>query len=285
VSEQSFSATVDEDECVLITHSVNVVDTLDEELDEDNAFTMEGYDSLSDCYGAMDVDIESVLGNVAQIPVTSGKDLQAGTTKAGMDHIIGIIKDVGPDGMLIDLGPVILDIPQGSFSDLAEVQINQKAKTGTLSVMKTFSPVYDIKSAKGPSKPATLKISYDENSLGGIPEQSLAIFGNSGAGWKMVPSTVNTELNTVSAQLAHFSLYTVSEKKFNASRFITKKDLNYTLNETDFQGKPAYKIKMMRKAKFLGLFDVEMEVEKIVGKEKEEILEENKPWWSFLALE
>ncbi len=285
VNDQHFTATVQDGECVLITHTVDVIDSLAQELDESNMQTLEGYNTLTDCYGVMDVDIVSALENTGQIPVNSGKDLQAGITKAGMDQIIDIIKDVGPDGALIDVGPVILDIPEDAATGLIEVQISQKAKAGTLSVIKTFSPVYDIQAEKTFSKPATLRLSYSENLLGGISEQSLAIFENSGQGWKMIPSTVNADKNIVSAQLTHFSLYTVSEKKFNASKFLTKKDLNYTLNETDFNGKPAYKIKRMRKAKFLGLFDVEMEVETLVGKEKEEILEEKKPWWGFLALE
>ncbi|MFH1685450.1 MAG: hypothetical protein ABH983_04035, partial [Candidatus Micrarchaeota archaeon] len=286
VNNQHFTATVEDGECILITHTVDVIDELDEELDENNLKTIEGYDTLSGCYGVMEVDIESALGNADQIPIGSGKDLQADIAKVGMDHIINIIKDVGPDGMLINVGPVILDIPEDASTELVEVQIKQKAKTGTLSVIKTFSPVYEIQSEKGFSKSVKLTFAYDENLLGGVPEQSLAIFENRGSGWNMVQSTVNTEANTVSAQLSHFSLYTVSNKKqIDSKKFEKDGELIYSIKKTEHAGREAYRIMKSKRVKLLGLFDVDMEFESVVDAEGDEVMEETKPWWSFLTVE
>ncbi len=286
VNDQQFTATVDDDECVLITHTVDVIDELDEELDENNLKTIEGYDTLSGCYGVMEIDIGSALGNADQIPIDSGKDLQADITKAGMDHIIDIIKDVGPDGTLIDVGPVILDIPEDASTELVEVQIKQKAKAGTLSVIKTFSPVYEIQSDKGFSKQIKLTVAYDENLLGEVPEQSLAIFENSGDGWKMVPSVVHPMLNTVSADLTHFSLYTVSHKKqLDPKKFEKEGELIHSIKETEHEGRAAYRIMKSKRVKLLGLFDVDMEVESVVDSEGDDVMEETKPWWSFLTVE
>jgi hypothetical protein len=38
-----------------------------------------------------------------------------------------------------------------------------------------------------------------------------------------------------------------------------------------------------RKAKFLGVMPVEMDVESIVDKESGKEMKEKKPWWSFLT--
>jgi len=54
-----------------------------------------------------------------------------------------------------------------------------------------------------------------------------------------------------------------------------------TGNET----KAAYEIKAEKKAKLLGLFETKMQVKAQINAENGEIIREERPWWSFLAVE
>ncbi len=49
--------------------------------------------------------------------------------------------------------------------------------------------------------------------------------------------------------------------------------------------KAAYEVKVQKQAKFLGLFKTKMQVQAQVDAENGEIIQEKRPWWSFLAAE
>ncbi len=202
---------------------------------------------------------------------------------------IDTMNEVGPEGGVIDMGDLVLEIPEGAVTEPVQVEVIQKAGAGELSLMMIFSPVYEITADADFSRPVTLALSYEEGITGleaiGIPEQSLAIFGNSGQGWEMIPSVVHASQNTVSAQLTHFSMYTVSQKqdRFQAQDFVGEGETFQGMEQTQHQGREAYRIMKTRRAKLLGLFDVDMEVESLVDAENEEVLEETGPWWSFLV--
>ncbi|MFH0876327.1 MAG: hypothetical protein V1859_10400 [archaeon] len=47
--------------------------------------------------------------------------------------------------------------------------------------------------------------------------------------------------------------------------------------------KAAYEVKVQKQAKFLGLFKTKMQVQAQVDAENGEVIQEKRPWWSFLA--
>jgi len=51
------------------------------------------------------------------------------------------------------------------------------------------------------------------------------------------------------------------------------------------ESKLAYELKTQKKAKFLGIFRTRMQVQAQVNAENGEVIQVNKPWWSFLASE
>jgi len=51
------------------------------------------------------------------------------------------------------------------------------------------------------------------------------------------------------------------------------------------QAKLAYELKTQRQSKFLGMFQIKMQVEAQVNAENGEIIRVKKPWWAFLASE
>ncbi|MEA3329140.1 MAG: hypothetical protein U9Q06_00160, partial [Nanoarchaeota archaeon] len=59
------------------------------------------------------------------------------------------------------------------------------------------------------------------------------------------------------------------------------KDINIDIEE----GKPIYRYEEKEKAKLLGVIPVDKNVKKRVDAENMEMLEENGPWWEFLASE
>jgi hypothetical protein len=63
-------------------------------------------------------------------------------------------------------------------------------------------------------KPYQVAVSYDENKLGGLHENELALYSWDGAGWVMEPSSrVDLENNLVLADPDHFSLFAVLGSK------------------------------------------------------------------------
>ncbi len=57
--------------------------------------------------------------------------------------------------------------------------------------------------------PATLTWSYQGLDLGGIPEETLAIYTSDGAAWEKLPCYVDTVANAVVAQVSHFSNFSL----------------------------------------------------------------------------
>jgi hypothetical protein len=286
LNDQRFNVYLDSwDDCVLATHTVNAHDNITKELDEDNSITYEGYDSLMKCYGYMEVDIESALADKVdkQIGIKDYQEWQKDVTEAGMDQVIGIIKEIGPDGGKLVAGPVILDFPENAFTNKVNVEVSEVAKT--LSVIRTIGPIYDIRAGKM-NKPATITIGYRENQLGGISEQNLAIFTNAGSSWQMLDSTVDTAANTVSANVNHFSLFTISEiktKPFDPKKFLKKGERLKEWKNTTWEGKPAIRIHKIKKRKLLGLFEVDMEFKETINPRTQETEHTELPWWNILA--
>jgi len=281
VQDVHFNAVIDPDDCVLVAHSGNIIDDLDEELDEDNTYTMEGYNTLDNCYEVMETDIMD-MGMYEEPGVWIDRGMQADVTEAGLAKVMSIIRNVGSEGTVIDVGEIVLNVPEGAFDSDRKIEI---AVVESYSGIKPVGDVYSIETEGTLNKPARLVLGYDESQLGMVPEGKLSIFANGGQGWHMVPSTVNAEMNTVSASLTHFSLYTISVKRFDPQRFVRANESLKDFQNTTWEDKPAYRIRKIRKGKLFGLFEVDMEVEAVVDKETEDIVEENKPWWGFLVLE
>ncbi|MBD3210700.1 hypothetical protein GF318_04945 [Candidatus Micrarchaeota archaeon] len=280
VSNAQFYTVVNSTEdCVLVTHTGNVDDDLEKELDEDNTVVLEGYDTLTYCYGITEVELGDLeMGRKPGYGFDQG--LQHDIAEAGLAKVIDIIRDVGPEGALIDVGPVVLDFPRDAVEGPVGVQVTKvKQFTG----ISPATDVYDISARGAFGSPVTITFSYDESSLE-KPESSLGIFRLEKGGWKMLPSTVDTAANTVSAGVTHFSLYTVAPG-FSPDRFIGKGETFKSMKNETWEGKKAYRIVKRKKARLLGLIEVEMEIETVVDAEKEEQVQETKPWWAFLALE
>lgn len=289
---QRFIATRDEqDDCILVTHTANVEDDLDEELDEDNAVMLEGYDNLMSCYDYLEVDVETALANTIGQDAVAGLDtsqFDKDTAEAGIAKVTGIFKDIGPSGGMVDLGPLILDFPQDAFGTKTQVDVKPMK---TVSSLRHVGPLFDIKTQGTMSKPAKITFGYNEKMLAGAKETDLAIFTSSGAGWQMLPSTVDASANTVSAQVTHFSLYALSFRNATATPMPDfKKHLRAgeqfkEWRNTTHDGKPALGIVKKRQAKLLGFIPVDMEVEMVIDPDTEKEIEERKPWWAFLALD
>jgi hypothetical protein len=292
LNDQRFNVYLDSyDDCVLVTHTVNAQDNITQELDEDNEITLEGYDSLMKCYEYMEVDIESALADKVgkEIGVKDYREWEKETTEAGLAKVINIIKEIGPDGGKLVAGPLILDFPEDAFANKAHVEVAEAAKT--LSIMRTVGSVYEVKAGSALTKQAKITIRYDENELGGISEQNLAIFTSNGAGWQMLPSTVNAAANSVSANVNHFSLFTIGErnksasgqKTFDPKPFLKKGERLKTWKNTTWNKKPAIEIHKIKKRKLLGLFEVDMEYKEVIDPKTQDTKHREVPWWNVLA--
>ncbi len=282
VPNVQFNAVFDPEDCVLVAHSGEIIDTLADELDEDNTDTLEGYNTLDNCYD-VSTDIGVAEAGIYQEPnVWADKGIQPETTEAGLAKVMNILRDVGPEGTLIDMGQIILRIPPDAFALDKEINIQI---VDAYSGIDPIGDVYSVESEGTLSKPARLILKYNENQLGGMQEENLAIFANAGEGWQMIPSTVNVNLNTVSASLSHFSLYTLAGKRFDPQKFVESRESLKDFQNTTWEDKPAYRIRKTRKAKLLWLIEVDMEVDTVVDKETEEVVGEERPWWSFLVTE
>jgi hypothetical protein len=282
LDSQRFSVIIDPDDCILVTHSVNVEDDLNEETDEDNTLTLEGYNTLTDCYGTLDLDLVEVLADQSKTPdLAPGQ--QPDIVKAGLAQIIDKIQNIGPDGGLIDLGTIIIDFSAETLPNTVPVKISRVEQFPSI---ESIGAVYDVRCPGVLSKPVELTLSYTEEDLGGVNENDLSIFTFTVGSWKIVPSTVNTMENTVTTQVTHFSLYTVStkpEKTFQADKFVKPGETLKNHEETTWQNRRVIRLVKTRQAKLLGLIPVKMRVETIIDPTTNDIITEKKAWWSFLT--
>jgi hypothetical protein len=283
VPNVQFNAVFNPEDCVLVAHYGEIIDTLPEELDEQNTDALEGYNTLDNCY-----DISTDVPDVAEAGISQGprvwadKGLGPETTEAGLAKVMNIIRDVGPEGTVIDLGDIILRVPPDAFDSSKEIQVEV---VDSYSGIDPIGEVYSVESTGSLKKPAMLILKYNENELGNVQPQNLAIFVNAGEGWQMVPSTVNMQRNTVSASLTHFSLYALAGKRFDPQKYIQAQEQLRDFQNTTWEDKPAYRIRKTKKAKILWLLEVDMEVDTIVDEETEEVVGEERPWWGFLVTE
>lgn len=285
LQDQVFSAIIDPEDCVLITHTGNIEDDLPTELNEDNSVTLTGYDTLSSCGGIMELDPSHILNDYSKVPDhVLDDEFVMDIAEAGMDHIIEIIKDIGQDGGIIDFGSIILDIPQQAIEGQAWVQVELASHyTG----INPLGSVYDINGNEQLMKPAKITLTYDEKDLGQVSEENLAIYRYNGEKWQMIPSTVNAQMNTISANIPRFSLYTIAERKgldrVRPEKFLKEGEILEELTESNYQGKTAVKMIKKKPVKLFGLFNIMMKTETMIDPENNNILHEKKPWWSFLA--
>jgi hypothetical protein len=294
---QRFTAVIDSfDDCYLITHTANVEDDLPEELDEDNVVTLTGYNTLQNCYGVLEVDVETALAdrigpNVAE-NLQGFREFEKETTEAGLAKVIDTIKDIGPEGGLLGAGPVILDFPQDALGSKTQIKV-QTVPLSDVSGIVPIGPVFDIDAPVSFGKPVTMTFRYHDRMLKpGMAEQDLSIFRYSNNVWQPIPSTVNTVQNTVSASVTQFSMFALSHKNVSMKpprpspdfmKHVKKGEEIKDVRNTTWNGKPAYHLVKKRKAHLLGLIPVDMEVEAFIDAETDQEVEEKRPWWSFFA--
>lgn len=89
------------------------------------------------------------------------------------------------------------------------------------------------------------------------------------------------------AVVGQLRVFNTSRGRVAAPAFIEKhvqkgERVGSIVNKTK-KGKPVLNIVKQRKTRILGIVPVEMEVETIVDAETGDLVEENKPWWSFLT--
>jgi hypothetical protein len=177
-----------------------------------------------------------------------------------------------------------LDIPQQAIEGQAWVQVELASHyTG----INPLGNVYDINCNKQLMKPAKITLTYDEEVLGQVSEENLAIYRYNGEKWQMIPSIVNAQMNTISANIPRFSLYTIAERKgldrVRPEKYLKEGEILEELTESNYQGKTAFKMIKKKPVKLFGLFKIMMKTETVIDPENENILHEKKPWWSFLA--
>jgi hypothetical protein len=136
-------------------------------------------------------------------------------------------------------------------------------------------------------KTVKIILTYDEEDLGQVSEEKLAIYRYNGEKWRIIPSTVNPQLNTISANIQRFSLYTIAERKgldrVRPEKFLKEGEILEELTESNYNGKPVVKMIKKKPVKLFGLFKIMMQTETMIDPENENILNEKKPWWSFLS--
>lgn len=278
---QEFTVVLAEnDDCVLITHMAETEDGVNE-MYEDNSATLEGYDTMHGCGGISKVEVEGLQG---MIRPGLGKGLQARVTQAGVDQMVETTRDIGPNGAILNAGAWRLEIPPGAFQGGAQAGIRQAADfTG----ITPIGLAVEVTSSATPLKAATLSVKYGENALRGASEASLAIFTYANGAWVQVPSNVDTEANVVSASLSHFSMYALAS---TSPEGIVRKHMRpgetlRGMQNLTRDSRPALGIMKTRKARLLGVLEVDMDVETVVDPATDRVIEERKPWWGFLATE
>jgi len=110
-------------------------------------------------------------------------------------------------------GDTVINIPAGTFDD--DVILIQTPSYGMLpgGDLAGFGLVFDLEAVyadsglpASPSQPYEISISYSEDDLGIIPEETLALYYWDGDQWVKEPSSVvDTDLNIVTATPDHFS--------------------------------------------------------------------------------
>ncbi len=158
LDDQVFHATIDSpDDCVLITHTANVNDHLDEELNEDNVVTLTGYNTLQKCYGVLEIDFETVIAdtvgpNVKEIQ--NMKDLEAETAEYGMNKVL---QDIDPS--------ILIGIPREHQLIIAE-QIEEGEELQSVNkVVVEGKPALEIVKSKEVKLLGVIPITMEETLL------------------------------------------------------------------------------------------------------------------------
>ncbi len=112
-------------------------------------------------------------------------------------------------GGKIEADGVSLSIPAGALTEDSTVTISASTatqdETGSL---KLVSNVYDFECDASFSSSVTVTISYSESDIPeGVNEEDLAIYTYQNGEWVNVGGVVDTEANTITVELSHFSMY------------------------------------------------------------------------------
>ena len=216
-SQQSFTVTLDEGvECAEVIHNIVLEETPEvDETDESNNKYIEAYNTMKNCVEVLEISpeqiTEGIIGPTLANDPGKYKEWEKDVVEAGMDQVYEHLDKIGPDGGLIDMGTLVLNIPQGSLDRVIPFNVKQvQAKNfkGITSVGDTFQ----IQSSKNTrfNTPVTLTLGYDEGKIPeGVSETDLSLLHHNKGIWNALPSQVNQELNTVSASVNSFSLFTV----------------------------------------------------------------------------
>ncbi len=117
--------------------------------------------------------------------------------------------DVGPEGDTLDIvNQLKLIIPPGALDDTVRFTIVQNdPPSGTPAPMGLVSNYYEIQpSGTNFDPPATLILNYSEAKLGGGDESTIQLYTYDGV-WTALTTTVDTDLNKISAPISHLSGY------------------------------------------------------------------------------
>ena len=120
---------------------------------------------------------------------------------------------IGPDGGTIQADRITISFPAGAVSTPTEITVSPD--TRNLGV--TFGP-HGIQFPAGHQPTA----SFSYQGIANLPEADLTIFylSETGVALEKLAASVNTSAKTVSAQLRHFSEYTVATR--NAALYSTR---------------------------------------------------------------
>ena len=133
---------------------------------------------------------------MSQADLTTTGDLVAPSPTSKVVLGIGApTKAVNSDGSRVDL--MTVDVDEETYGEpVGRVRVSEVLRFGP--ARSTFDPFVAVGIRYDPASPPR-----------GVAPEDLVIGYWNGAGWELVPSTVDPATNTVVAQLTHFSSYTL----------------------------------------------------------------------------
>ncbi|MBI3298668.1 MAG: S8 family serine peptidase [Elusimicrobia bacterium] len=142
--------------------------------------------------------------------VTTGAIISSGTVASG-----ATIVTVNPSVPQLSL--IRVEAPAGSFPGGVVVTVNAtvlgglpppSSNQGTVALLGNLAGVDISAGGAQPIRPVTLRFTYVPGSLpAGVDPRRLVIARHTGAGWTLLPTTVDRTANTLTAETAHFSLF------------------------------------------------------------------------------
>ncbi|MBD3168785.1 MAG: hypothetical protein GF307_04840 [candidate division Zixibacteria bacterium] len=115
---------------------------------------------------------------------------------------------IGPAGGTMEMANnVSLTIPAGALNDTVDFRIEVNSAPETMAApMVSVTSAYTITpSGTQFNVPATIKVHYTDNGLGGMSEDSVVICTHDGSAWSRLTSAVTKDSNFVTASINHLS--------------------------------------------------------------------------------